>query len=98
MWNMKFVRDCMIKKTGLIGRMTRLTRIIKKLKLVKQGNDVDWLAIPVRELGVGHKHSIIAEGGNESFRYALDLSYSNKIGVMKGSKRDTYGVGNTTSV
>ena len=43
----------------------------QKLKLVKQGNDVDWLAIPVRELGVGHKHSIIAEGGNESFRYAL---------------------------
>ncbi|MEJ8782867.1 MULTISPECIES: SusC/RagA family TonB-linked outer membrane protein [Butyricimonas] len=65
----------------------------QKLKLVKQGNDVDWLAIPVRELGVGHKHSIIAEGGNESFRYALDLSYSNKIGVMKGSKRDTYGGG-----
>ena len=65
----------------------------QKLKLVKQGNDVDWLAIPVRELGVGHKHSIIAEGGNESFRYALDLSYYNKIGVMKGSKRDTYGGG-----
>ena len=65
----------------------------QKLKLVKQGNDVDWLAIPVRELGVGHKHSIIAEGGNESFRYALDLSYSNKIGVLKGSKRDTYGGG-----
>ena len=65
----------------------------QKLKLVKQGNDVDWLAIPVRELGVGHKHSIIAEGGNESFRYALDLSYSNKIGVMKGSKRETYGGG-----
>ena len=38
----------------------------QKLKLVKQGNDVDWLAIPVRELGVGHKHSIIAEGGNDS--------------------------------
>lgn len=65
----------------------------QKLKLVKEGNDVDWLAIPVRELGVGHKHSIIAEGGNESFRYALDLSYSNKVGVMKGSKRDTYGGG-----
>ena len=65
----------------------------QKLKLVKQGNDVDWLAIPVRELGVGHKHSIIAEGGNESFRYALDLSYSNKICVMKGSKPDTYGGG-----
>ena len=34
------------------------------LKLVKEGNDVDWLSIPVRELGVGHKHTVMAEGGN----------------------------------
>ena len=63
------------------------------LKLVKEGNDVDWLSIPVRELGVGHKHTVMAEGGNESFRYAFDLFYSNKVGVMKGSKRDNYGGG-----
>ena len=63
------------------------------LKLVKEGNDVDWLAIPVRDLGIGHKHSVVAEGGNETFRYALDLSYSNTVGVMKGSKRDNYGGG-----
>ena len=63
------------------------------LKLVKEGNDVDWLSIPVRELGVGHKHTVMAEGGNESFRYAFDLFYSNKVGVMKGSKRDNYGSG-----
>lgn len=63
------------------------------LKLVKEGNDVDWLAIPVREVGVGQKHSVTAEGGNESFRYALDLFYSNTVGVMKGSKRSNYGGG-----
>ena len=63
------------------------------LKLVKEGNDVDWLAIPVRDVGIGHKHSVMAEGGNETFRYALDLSYSNTVGVMKGSKRDNYGGG-----
>ena len=65
----------------------------QKLKLVKEGNDVNWLAIPVKELGVGHKHSITAEGGNNIFRYAFDLYYSNKAGVMKGSKRDNYGGG-----
>ncbi len=65
----------------------------QKLKLVKEGNDVNWLAIPVKELGVGHKHSITAEGGNEVFRYAFDLFYSNTAGVMKGSKRDSYGGG-----
>lgn len=65
----------------------------QKLELVKMGNDVNWLAIPVKEVGVGHKHSITAEGGNEVFRYAFDLYYSNKAGVMKGSKRDNYGGG-----
>lgn len=54
---------------------------------------MDWLAIPVRDVGIGHKHSVMAEGGNEAFRYALDLSYSNTVGVMKGSKRDNYGGG-----
>lgn len=44
-------------------------------------------------IGVGHKHTVMAEGGNESFRYAFDLFYSNKVGVMKGSKRDNYGGG-----
>lgn len=65
----------------------------QKLKLVKEGNDVNWLTIPVKELGVGHKHSITAEGGNDIFRYAFDLYYSDKAGVMKGSKRDNYGGG-----
>ncbi len=65
----------------------------EKLRLVKEGNDVNWLAIPVKELGVGHKHSITAEGGNDVFRYAFDLYYSNTAGVMKGSRRDSYGGG-----
>ena len=71
----------------------KLLEYNEKLKLVKAGNDVDWLSIPVRELGIGHKHSVMAEGGTGTFRYALDLFYSNKIGVMKGSKRDNYGGG-----
>ena len=24
---------------------------------------MDWLAIPVRDVGIGHKHSVMAEGG-----------------------------------
>lgn len=65
----------------------------QRLKLVKEGNDINWLAIPVKDLGVGHKHSITAEGGNDIFRYAFDLYYSNTAGVMKGSKRENYGGG-----
>lgn len=62
-----------------------------RMKLVAKGIDTDWIAIPIREMGVGHKHAVMAEGGDESFRYAIDLFYSNKIGVMKGSKRDNVG-------
>lgn len=65
----------------------------QKLRLVKEGNDVNWLSIPVKDLGIGHKHSITAEGGNNVFRYAFDLFYSNTAGVMKGSKRESYGGG-----
>lgn len=63
----------------------------EKLKLVASGVDTDWMAIPVKSVGVGHKHSVTLEGGNESFRYGLDLYYSNKAGVMKESGRDSYG-------
>lgn len=63
------------------------------LRLVKEGNDIDWLSIPVRDVGIGQKHSVMAEGGNETFRYALDLFYSNTVGVMKGSNRNSYGGG-----
>lgn len=87
-------------RAGLYGNQGRpgwtddkLNSYNQILKMVKEGNDVDWLAIPVREVGVGQKHSVTAEGGNETFRYALDLFYSNTIGVLKGSNRNNYGGG-----
>ena len=43
-WNMKFVRDCMIKKTGLIGRITRLMRIIKNWNLLSK--EMMWIGWP----------------------------------------------------
>lgn len=59
----------------------------ERLKLVKQGYDTDWLNKPLNKLGVGHKHSVLMEGGDEHFTYALAMNYEDKSGVMKESGR-----------
>ena len=63
-----------------------------RLRLVKMGVDTDWLAKPVRQLGVGTKHSLLLEGGDNILRYAVNLNYSHTAGVMKGSDRDRTGI------
>ncbi len=59
----------------------------ERLKLVKQGYDTDWLNKPLNKLGVGHKHSVLMEGGDDHFTYALTMNYEDKSGVMKESGR-----------
>lgn len=59
---------------------------------VMRGVDTDWLAQPTR-VGVGQKHSLFVEGGDQAFQYGIDLSYNNVAGVMKGSNRDTFAGG-----
>ena len=39
----------------------------ERLKLVRQGYDTDWLNKPLNKLGVGHKHSVLMEGGDDHF-------------------------------
>lgn len=65
----------------------------ERLKLVQKGYDTDWLAQPLRSLGISHRHSVQLEGGNESFRYGVDLTYNGTSGVMKGSDRKRIGTG-----
>lgn len=61
----------------------------EKYKEVLRGVDTDWLAQPTR-VGVGQKHSINIEGGDNAVRYNLNLAYNNLAGVMKGSSRNTF--------
>lgn len=63
---------------------------------VERGVNTDWLSKPVRT-GVGHKHSLNFEGGDEFIRYNINVSYNNVAGVMKGSNRETFGGGFTFS-
>ena len=65
----------------------------ERLKLVQKGYDTDWLAQPLRSLGISHRHSVQLEGGNESFRYGVNLTYNGTSGVMKGSDRTRIGTG-----
>lgn len=63
-----------------------------KLKNVREGVNTYWLAKPLRT-EFNHKHSLYLEGGNEEFRYGIDLGYNNENGVMKGSYRDRIDAG-----
>ena len=65
-------------------------------KEVERGVDTYWLSKPLRT-GVGQKHSLNFEGGDEFIRYNVNVSYNNVAGVMKGSDRKTYGGGFTFS-
>ncbi|MCD7939749.1 MAG: SusC/RagA family TonB-linked outer membrane protein, partial [Bacteroides intestinalis] len=44
---------------------------------------------PVRT-GIGSRHALRIEGGEETFRYAGAISYNNVAGAMKGSERNTF--------
>ena len=60
----------------------------KRMLDVARGVNTYWLKYPVRT-GVGHRHSLRLEGGDEAFRYAAGLSYNHVAGTMKGSDRTT---------
>ena len=59
---------------------------------VLRGVDTYWLSKPLR-VGVGHKHSLTFEGGDDAVRYGVDFQYNDVAGVMKGSNRQTISVG-----
>lgn len=63
---------------------------------VSKGVDTYWLGKPLRT-GVGTKHSLMLEGGDERMRYQIGLSYNNVQGVMKGSDRNTLNLNATLS-
>lgn len=63
-----------------------------KLANVTKGIDTYWLGKPLHSV-FNHKHSLYVDGGNENFRFGLDLQYTGQDGVMKGSVRNVMGAG-----
>lgn len=65
----------------------------ERLKLVQSGINTDWIKKPVHSIGFSHKHSLLLEGGDERFRYGVDINYQDKSGVVKESGRQNVGIG-----
>ena len=58
-----------------------------RLADVCRGIDTYWLAEPL-QLGVNHRHSLYAQGGEGAYRFGIGASYNGITGVMKDSRRD----------
>jgi TonB-linked SusC/RagA family outer membrane protein len=67
-------------------------QLFARLKNVASGVNTYWLSQPLRNT-YGQKHSINAQGGDQTFRYGLDARYQTQPGVMKGTTRDRYSGG-----
>ena len=63
-------------------------------KEVQRGVDSYWMSQPLRT-GVGQRHSLMLDGGDQAMLYSASLAYMNNVGVMKGSDRSTIS-GNIT--
>ena len=87
---------------GLYSSDNALTQIsldetyTNKLREVLAGVNTDWLSQPIRT-GVGQKHSLYLEGGDQAMVYGVNLSFNNIEGAMKGSTRNTFSGGITLS-
>jgi len=62
-----------------------------RLEEVKKGVDTYWLSQPLTT-SLNQRYSLNFEGGDEYFRYGIDLRYDTDKGVMKQSGRDRLGI------
>ena len=72
---------------GYLGAVAQEVKYNNRLAEVRRGVDTYWLNEPLR-FATTHKHNVFLEGGDESFRYGIGVSYGKTQGVMKGSDRD----------
>ena len=84
------------KLSGYYGRYNEAGEFIsesnseayyKRLAEVKRGVNTYWLNEPLR-VSFTQNHNVFIEGGDNTMRYSIGLSYRNNEGVMKGSDRD----------
>lgn len=64
-------------------------------KAIRKGYDTYWLDKPLYSVAVGHKHSLLIEGGDKALRYSLTVNYNNQPGQMKESARNRMGISTT---
>lgn len=77
----------------IIGDWNR-SEYYKMLRSVKEGLNTYWMNEPL-QTAYTHAHNLYIDGGDQSFRYGVGLSYNKNMGVMKNSTRDVLN-GNIT--
>lgn len=79
---------------SVTGQLNLNNQYYNKYRAIENGAETDWLKQPVRT-GVGHKHTLYLEGGDNAWQYGVDMMYNNIAGAMKGSDRNTFSGGIT---
>ncbi len=80
--------------SSVTGQLSLNNQYYQKYRDIENGAYTNWLVQPVRT-GVGHKHTLFLEGGDNALLYGVDLMYNNVEGAMKGSDRNTLSGGIT---
>lgn len=62
----------------------------QRLAEVASGVDTYWLSVPLHT-GWTQRHNVYVDGGAGGFMFGIGANYSGTSGVMKDSKRDSYG-------
>lgn len=57
-----------------------------RLAEIQRGVNTNWMTLPL-QVGVGQKHNLYIEGGDDAILYGIGGTYLNTEGVMKGSNR-----------
>lgn len=80
------------KKANLYDAENRQQLLKEREQIVAGGVNKEWLKLPLTT-ALQHRHRLDISGGDEFVRYQMGLRISpGTQGVMKGSKRDFYGV------
>ncbi len=79
-------------ETGQTSQDQLDAMLFDRLKNVASGVNTYWLSQPLRN-AYQQKHSVYIQGGDQTFRYGIDLRYQTQPGVMKGSDNSRYSGG-----
>lgn len=71
-----------------LGKLPDFEAYNKRKKLIQEGVDTYWLSKPL-QTGIGNKHFISVELGEDRLKSIIDFSYNKITGAMKGSSRTT---------
>lgn len=77
------------ERAGLYNSAVRMELYRENARAIAEGVDTYWIGKPVRT-GIGQDYRLDMGGGDEQFRYTMNLSYNCVAGVMKGSYRNNF--------